>query len=139
VLGGIGIFFGADYTVLALTHIAEHFTISPAIVSLTLLSLGTTLPELAVNFTVIKEGKPEMAVGNILGSCIFNTLAIPGIVTMIGSVHVPDELLSFSLPVFVGSVLLFYLVTQDKKISRWEGFIFLAMYLLFIGKMTGLV
>ena len=133
----VGIYFGADYTISSLEKIALGFNVPASIVALTLLSLGTTLPELAVNISAIRQGKAEMAIGNILGSCIFNTLVIPGATSLIADVKVPAELTGFSLPVFAGCGLLFYLLTQDKKISIWEGMMFICLYGLFILKISG--
>ena len=133
----VGIYFGADYTIFSLEKIALGFNVPASIVALTLLSLGTTLPELAVNISAIRQGKAEMAIGNILGSCIFNTLVIPGAASLISDVKVPHELTAFSLPVFAACGLLFYLLTQDKKISIWEGMMFICLYGLFILKISG--
>lgn len=135
-ISGIGIYYGADYTVQSIQGIARALRVPEAIIALTILSLGTTLPELAVNITAIKQGKAEMAVGNILGSCIFNTLVIPSIASAIGVITVPAELISFSLPVMAGTALLFYLLTQDKRISVWEGLMFVMIYALFIIKIA---
>jgi cation:H+ antiporter len=131
---GVGIYFGADYTVSSLNVIALRLGIPNEVVALTLLSLGTTLPELAVNVSAIRQGKAEMAIGNILGSSVFNTLVIPGAAAMIGTITVPANLIAFSLPVMAASGLLFYLLAQDKKISVWEGLMFVCLYLLFIMK-----
>ncbi|MBN8681610.1 MAG: calcium/sodium antiporter [Chitinophagales bacterium] len=137
-LAGVGIYFGADYTISSLSAIAEALGIPPAIIALTLLSLGTTLPELAVNIAAIREGKAEMAVGNVLGSCIFNAMVVPGAASFFGSIHVPQALIGFSLPFMLGAGLFFYLLTQDKKISRWEGILFIILYGLFLIKVANL-
>ena len=131
---GFGIYFGADLTVESIIEIANHLNVPSSLISLTVLSLGTTLPELAVNITAIRQGKSAIAVGNILGSCVFNALVIPGAVSGIGPIHVPKYLISFSLPVFAVGSLLFYLLTQDKKISPSEGLLFLVFYAFFISK-----
>ena len=133
-LSALGIYFGADFTISSLEKIAIDLSIPKSLVALTILSLGTTLPELAVNISAIKQGKAEMAIGNILGSCIFNTLVIPSIASFFGKITVPDSLLQFSLPVMAACGLLFYLLTQDKKISVWEGLMFICLYGLFIFK-----
>jgi cation:H+ antiporter len=130
----VGIYFGASYTISSLEAIATELQVPNAIIALTLLSLGTTLPELAVSVPAIRRGKAEMAIGNVLGSCVFNTLVIPPVAAALGTISVPDNLLSFSLPVMAASGLLFYLLTQDKKISVWEGLMFVALYILFIVK-----
>jgi cation:H+ antiporter len=131
---GFGIYIAADYTVASVIEIAKHLKVPSSLVSLTALSAGTTLPELTVSMTTIRKGKPEIAVGNILGSCIFNALIIPGIVSAFGAIHVPEYLIRFSLPVFAVASVLFYLLTQDKKISPSEGMLFLVFYAFFISK-----
>ncbi|MBL0884249.1 MAG: sodium:calcium antiporter [Chitinophagaceae bacterium] len=133
-----GIYFGADYTVSSLDQIATSLHIPRSIIALTLLSLGTTLPELAVNIAAINQGKAEMAIGNILGSSVFNTLVIPSIASLFGTIQVPNNLISFSLPFMAACGLLFYLLTQDKKISVWEGLMFMLLYVLFIIKVIAL-
>lgn len=136
IVAAVGIYFGAEYTIQSVQAIARGLNVPESIIALTVLSLGTTLPELAVNITAIKQGKAEMAVGNVLGSCVFNTLVIPAITSMISIITVPKELLSFSLPVMAGTGLLFYLLTQDKRISVWEGLMFVMLYVLFIIKIA---
>lgn len=83
----LGIYFGAEYTVSSLGKIALSLNVPSSIVALTLLSLGTTLPELVVNISAIRQGKAELAVGNILGSCIFNTLVIPPVASFLGQLR----------------------------------------------------
>jgi cation:H+ antiporter len=139
VVSGIVIYLSANQTISALATIAESLGVSKAIVSITLLSIGTTLPECVVSVTAARQGKAELAVGNVLGSCIFNSLAIPGVAACFGTLDVPAELISFSLPVYGGVVLLFYLLTQDKKVSHFEGALFLLIYILFIGKVSHLL
>lgn len=133
-LSAIGIYFGADYTIRSITDIATHLNVRTSIIALTVLSLGTTLPELAVNISAIRKGKAEMAIGNVLGSCIFNTLMIPFVANLAGKITVPNPLLLFSLPVMAACGVLFYLLTQDKRISIWEGLLFVALYVLFLMK-----
>lgn len=134
ILSSALIYFGADYTIASLEKIAIDLSIPASIISLTLLSLGTTLPELAVNITAIKQGKAEMAIGNVLGSCIFNTLFIPAAAAFFGNITVSQPLIQFSLPFMAACGILFYLLTQDKKISLWEGIMFICLYALFIFK-----
>lgn len=135
---GVGIYFGANYTVSSISAIAEGLQIPPSVIALTVLSIGTTLPELAVNISAIRRGNAEMAIGNVLGSCIFNTLIIPAVASWVGPIHVPVNLLAFSLPVMLGSGLFFYLLTQDKRVSPREGVLFILMYALFLIKIANL-
>jgi len=139
VASGFVIFLAANKTIESLSNISTQVGVSKAVVSLTLLSIGTTLPECVVSVSAAFAGKSQIAVGNVLGSCIFNALTIPGIAACFGSLSVPSELINFSLPVYGGVVLLFYLLTQDKKISAFEGALFLMIYVLFMGKVSQLL
>jgi cation:H+ antiporter len=138
IAGGAGIYFGASLTVQALGEIATALSVPSSVIALTLLSLGTTLPELAVNYSAIKQGNGEIALGNTLGSCIFNTLIIPPVCSFIGKIDVPENLIGFSLPLMAACGLLFYLLTQDKRISVWEGLMLMCLYVLFLIKVSAL-
>lgn len=137
-VAGAGIYLSAGVTLDALMVSASRIGISPAIASLTILSLGTTLPELAVSITAARAGHAEMAVGNILGSCIFNSFSVLGIASLVGPVTVPEELVRLPLPAYAGSALLFYLLTQDKRVSRWEGVLFVLLYVLLLSELSGM-
>jgi cation:H+ antiporter len=133
------IYLAARATVSSLESLAQQLGVAPAIIALTILSLGTTLPELVVSATAARAGKADVAVGNILGSCVFNALAVAGVASLVGPVSAPDDMLSLPLPVFGASALLFYLLTLDKRVSRWEGLLFLLLYGLFIMEVARLV
>ena len=126
------IYLSARVTVSSLESLALQLGVAPAMIALTILSLGTTLPEFVVSATAARAGKADVAVGNVLGSCVFNALAVAGAAALVGPVSAPDELLSLPLPVYGASALLFYLLTLDKRVSRWEGLLFLLLYGLFI-------
>jgi cation:H+ antiporter len=134
IVASIGIYYGAEYTVSGISAIAMKLQVPPSIIALTLLSLGTTLPELAVNIEAIRQHKAEMAIGNVLGSSVFNTLVIPAVASFFGAIQVPESLLGFALPFLCATVVLFYFMLQDKRMSVWEGLIFVALYALFLLK-----
>lgn len=138
VASGVAIYLGGERTVDALAQLAAALGISPAIASVTILSVGTTLPELAVSVTAARKGLAALAVGNILGSCIFNALAVAGAGAALGGVEVPTSLLGFAVPFVAATSLLFYLLTQDKRISRWEGMLFLVLFALFLVEVAGI-
>lgn len=129
---GVAIYVGGEFTVQSLEALAATLGISPAVASITILSLGTTLPELVVSVTAARRGMAALAVGNILGSCVFNTLAVAGASAALGGVTVPADLLAFAVPFVAAATLFFYLITQDKRISRWEGMLLLVMFAFFI-------
>ncbi|MBA3917607.1 MAG: calcium:sodium antiporter [Gemmatimonas sp.] len=141
VVAGVLIYVGGDMTVRALQDVSLALGISAAVASVTILSIGTSLPELVVSVSAARAGQASMAVGNVLGSCVFNALAVAGAAGLASGsdgVVVTDALRYFALPFVGASALLFYLLTQDKRISRWEGMLFLILFLLFMVKMGGL-
>lgn len=136
---GVGIYFGADYTVMSITKVAEILTIPSSIIALTVLSFGTTLPELAVNYFSVKKGKAALAIGNVMGSCIFNILVIPGLVSFVGDLTATGQVLTLALPMLLAASAFFYLLAQDKRISTWEGALFLILYCVVMAKTSGLI
>jgi cation:H+ antiporter len=136
VISSGGIYFGAEFTISGIEDIATLLNVPKSIIALTALSIGTTLPELAVNINFIRENKAEMAVGNILGSSVFNTLFIAPFASLVGPIQVPESILNFPLPVMVATGVLFYLLAQDKRISIWEGLMLVCLYLLFLIKIV---
>jgi len=96
------------------------------------------LPELVVTITAARKGRPEIAIGNVLGSNIFNALAVMGIPALIGTLTIPQNILTFALPMMLIASLLFFFMSQDKEITRWEGWLLLIFYAFYIGKLLKL-
>lgn len=132
------IYLGARFTVESIVDIANILQVDQALISLTVLSLGTTLPELAVSISAARAGHPEIAVGNILGSCIFNSFTVTGTAALIRPMVMPANLLGTSTIFLIVAAVFFYLLSQDKKVSRWEGMLFLLFYVLFVLKISGI-
>jgi cation:H+ antiporter len=130
----------AQFIVFAGINIATHFQVSELIIGLTLIALGTSLPELAVAITSAIKKQHEMVVGNIIGSNIFNTVAVLAIPGLISPVTVQEKINIDYLAMLGFTILLylFFLIEFDPKqkdtISRLEGFvliIFLSIYIYF--------
>ncbi len=134
ILGGIGIWAGAKYTVEAVIKISEILNIGKDIVALTMIAFGTSIPEIIVSITAARRGNPEMAVGNVLGSNIFNTFAVMGIPALFGTLTIPDSTTLFSLPIMLGASVLFVIMTLTKKISKWEGMMLFLFYIIFLAE-----
>jgi len=132
------IFIGAKYTIDSVIQLSQLLNIGKEIITVTAVALGTSLPELTVSLIAAKKGNAEMAIGNILGSNIFNTFAVMGIPALIGDLTIPNNILTFSLPVMIIATLMYFFITQDRKISRWEGSILLLFYVVFIAKIFNL-
>lgn len=131
-LAGVGIYFGAKYNVDSVIAIGEKINIPPSIIALTAVALGTSLPELFVSIAAIRKGNAEIAVGNVLGSNIFNALLIMGVPRFVGAFEIPDTVKTSSLPILVLASLLFVIFTWNKKINWIEGAILLLGYAAFL-------
>lgn len=112
---------------------AEQLGISTMIISATIVAFGTSVPELAVTITGVLKKKADMAIGNIIGSCIFNILLIFGAAALINPLGINSGLsgwITLLAMVPVGLLLMLFMLTGYKKqeISRWTGFLFLALY-----------
>ena len=136
-VSAVFLFFGADYTIESITKISEILNIGKELIAVTAVAVGTSLPELIVSVSAAKKGNPEIAVGNVLGSNIFNALMVMGIPALIGPLTLPTNLLQLSVPVMLVATLLFFFVTQDKQVTKWEGWLFFLLYAWFTGNLFG--
>lgn len=134
-----GLYFGAVYTIESVTEISEVLNIGKHIIAVSAVAVGTSLPELIVSLNAARKGNAEMALGNVVGSNIFNALVVMGIPGLITQLEINHDLLVIGLPFFAAGTLLFYTVTQDKHITQWEGLLFFVFYGLFIAKFFNLV
>jgi len=128
------IYVGAKYTIDSIIKIADILSVGKEIIALSAVALGTSLPELAVSIQAVRKGKAEIAIGNVLGSNIFNTFAVMSIPAFFGTLIIPATIISFALPMMIAATLLFFFMMQEKAITRWEGAMLLIFYVLFIGK-----
>lgn len=125
--GLVLLFLGADLLVRGSTRLARLFGISPLIVGLTVVAFGTSAPELFVSLMAAFAGNADVAVGNVIGSNVFNVLMIVGISALVTTVKVPREVKRREMPIMLVVLGLFYWVSVDGRIDRLEGF------LLFLG------
>lgn len=133
------IFLGARYTIESVIKLSEILSIGKEIIAISVVAFGTSLPELMVTVSAARKGNSEMAVGNILGSNIFNSLAVMGIPALIGTLIIPPGILTFGLPMMLIATLLYFFITQDREITRWEGWLLILFYIFFIGKLFNLL
>ncbi len=133
-VGGVLVWLGADFTIQAISALSAMAGIKPEIIALTAVALGTSLPEVIVSIGAARKGKTSIAVGNVLGSNIFNTYIVMAISRFFGALTIPASILTFSLPMMVVMTILFGMVSNNKKITRWEGMLLLLFYIFFIGE-----
>ena len=130
-LTGIGIvliIFGSQITVNAATEIAKAFGVSDRFIGLTVVALGTSLPEMFTSVTAARKGNADIAVGNIVGSNIFNILFVVGISGVITSIPFATSFRIDTLIAIGASALLLLLCFKGRKLRRWGGIILLAGY-----------
>lgn len=122
--------FGANLVVENAIKIAEILGVSQTIIGITLVAIGTSLPELSVSITSAIKGEYGLAIGNIIGSNIFNLLAVIGIATSIKEAILPNNILSVHLMVMLILTLMIFIVTFRKNniLKRYEGFSLLIMF-----------
>ena len=135
IAGGLaGLIFGGEMFLKSATAIARTLGISESVIAITLVAGGTSLPELASSVVSLLKGKAEMALGNVIGSNIANILLILGISATIHPLTMGGITLTDILVVVLSSLLLFMaaFTFRSKKLDRWEGAIFLAIYIAYI-------
>ena len=132
-LGFLLLIKGADYFVDSASNIALIFNIPAIIVGLTIVAIGTSAPELSVSIQASLQGSNDIALSNIIGSNLFNTLACLGCCSIVGKVVIPRIILKRDLPIFLGvSILLFFFMLNDLSISNIEGLIFLLILIVYM-------
>jgi cation:H+ antiporter len=133
VLGLIGLPLGADLLVDSGIDIARQFHVPETVIGLTLIAVGTSLPELATTVMAALRRQADVALGNVIGSNMFNLLAIIGIASFVGPIPVAPGLLHFDLWVMLGaSLLLLPFVVFKKDITRRWGVMLTAAYVIYI-------
>ncbi len=134
IIGFALLVWGADKFVAGASAFARRLGVSPLLVGLTIVAFGTSAPELAVSLTAALQGANEIAVGNVVGSNLFNLLVVAGLSAVICPLVMDRTLLRRDWPLSVGAaVLLLVFIAPDLKISRIEGLILLATFAVVLG------
>ncbi|NHK28308.1 calcium/sodium antiporter [Parvularcula flava] len=132
--GLIGILTGANMLVRGAIEIASDMGVDETIIGLTIVAIGTSLPELVTSVTAALKKEADIAIGNVIGSNIFNLLAILGITAMVHPLAVPPMILQADGWIMLGvSLALILFAWTGRKIERWEGAVFVLGYAAFTG------
>jgi cation:H+ antiporter len=121
IAGLVVLVIGADLLVRGASRLALRFGISPLVIGLTVVAFGTSAPELAVSVQSGLDGQADIAVGNVVGSNIFNVLAVLGLSALIAPLVVHQQLVRFEVPLVVGLSVLVLLMTRDGRIGLLDG------------------
>lgn len=124
---------GADWLIEGASNIARDLGVSDRMIGLTIVAVGTSLPELFASVMAARKGETDMAIGNIIGSITFNILSVIGVSAAIAPIHNASEdfIPSYALMIILGLLLWLFLRTR-YLLERWEGGVFLVLYVAFL-------
>lgn len=131
VVGACGIIFGGTAVVDSASDIALRLGMSELLVALTIVAVGTSLPELVTSVVAAKKGQQDIAIGNAIGSCIANLLLILGMSSAIYPLSLVDNGLDMVVMV-ISAILVLVFCVRDRKVNRWQGAIFVGFYAIYL-------
>lgn len=134
ILGGLGLLvLGGNFFTKGASDIARALGVSEAVIGLTLVAVGTSVPELATSLVAARKGQVDMAIGNVVGSNIFNLLFILGATSLVQPIAISGITLVDYAVMFLAAVLLymFTLCFGQRRILRWEGLLLLLCYVIY--------
>ena len=129
--GLVAVIFGGDLVVDNACVIAANFGVSQNFIGLTIIAIGTSLPELVTSIVATRKGDSGLALGNAIGSNIFNILFILGMSAAISPLNVLGESLTDCIILLISAVILFVLAKTKKTMSRWEGAVCVLLYIVY--------
>ena len=133
-LGIVMIILGSNYVVDSSSSLAKTIGVSEKLIGLTIVAFGTSLPELVTSVVATKKGECDLAIGNIVGSCIFNIGIVMGLpVAIFGGINKINFNYFDILVMIISVILLFIFASNDQKITRREGLLFLLLFLTYYG------
>jgi len=129
----------AKYLIDSVLNLSVLLGITSSILTITVVALGTSLPEVMTSIAAIKRGNHGIAIGNVLGSNTFNLLFVGGLPAMFTTLHVSDLSYMIGLPYLVIATFICIFVIFDNKVVKWEGIFLLFLYVVFIAKTVGMI
>jgi cation:H+ antiporter len=124
---------GGHYLVDSAVAIARHFGVSELVIAMTLISIGTSVPELATSIVAAVRRQGDISIGNVIGSNTFNLLGVLGLSAVIRPIPVPPHVRSFDMAwMIIFAIFTFVFLRTGRKLSRWEGGVLLASYCIFL-------
>lgn len=131
-VGLVVLILGADLLVRGASRMAAAFGVSPLVIGLTVVAIGTASPEIAVSLQAAVNGQGDLTLGNVLGSNIFNILFILGITAILTPVVIAEQLIRKDAPIMLGVSLLALFLSMDGTLGGWDGLILLAGMVIYI-------
>ena len=131
VLGLLGVILGGNWVVSSSSFIAKQLGMSDALVGLTIVAIGTSLPELVTSFVAAKKGENEIALGNVLGSNIFNILFVLGLSSTISPLQIKENIVVDVVFCIVMTVVVLIISLKKKELKKLSGVLFITLYILY--------
>lgn len=132
IIGLAALIFGGDFLVRGAVGIAAKAKLSKLVIGMTVVSFGTSAPELIVSLQSAFDGSPEIAIGNVVGSNIANLGLVLGITVLIFPMPVARNTMKFDWPMMILASILFYVFALNLNLERWEGFTLFLLLIIFI-------
>ncbi len=137
--GGVALIIGAHYTIAMLINIAEAFMVPIGVLSIVVIALGTSLPELSVSWQALKRGEAEMVIGNIFGSNAFNLLLVASVPALFMPIYADAVVMDFGLMILIAASVIFFVNGLARHIMQWEGMMMLLFYGFFLVNLLNFV
>ncbi|WP_371154894.1 calcium/sodium antiporter [Jannaschia sp. 2305UL9-9] len=132
IVGFAGVLLGAECLVRGAIGIAQDFGVSEAVIGLTVVAVGTSLPELATSIMAARAGRADLALGNILGSNVFNLLGILGVTAFVSPLSADARFATVDVPVMLGAVVVLLMLGLRERIGRVGGSLMIAGYAVYV-------
>ena len=133
ILGLIGLALGADLTVKGAIGIATEMGLSELFIGMSIVAMGTSLPELTTSLIAIKKGKNEISLGNVVGSNLFNICMVMGIVGVLNPIPIAKKLNYFEFPAMIFISLMLLIFSKiEYKITKKHGYFFISCFVIFL-------
>ena len=127
----------SKYFIDSLLMLSELFGVSSALLTVSVVAIGTSLPEILTSIAAIRAGNHGMAIGNVFGSNIFNLTFIVGIPSLFSTLSIDPTTFAIGIPFLLFATVTTFFVTQDDQIRLWEGVAMLLIYIVFLAKILG--
>lgn len=132
-IGLIGLFFGAEWLLDSAVKLAEDFGMSKSVIGITIVAFGTSVPELVTSCVAAFKKETDISIGNLIGSNIFNIMAVIGITAIIKPIHVDEQVINYDMLWMLGiALMLFPMMILGKKLGRLKGVMLFASYVIYI-------
>jgi len=133
------LYFSANFTIDSVIDLGSLLNLDTSIIAITAVAIGTSLPELIVSLTAARKGKFDIALGNVLGSNIFNGFMIMGVSGLIQELPIQPAVLQIGVPFLIIATIFLAFSGIERKFYNWEGALYLILYFLFIGQLFNFI